>query len=108
MEYMQGGSLTDAIERNLEKITEQRMAHIVKATLSGLAHLHIKAIIHRDIKSDNVLLGKDGDVKLSVSKIFIHAREFSFFCFPAAKEPSQARQGRISRTRLKTALLSIP
>jgi serine/threonine protein kinase len=66
MEYMQGGSLTDTIERSLSLLTEARMANIVKGTLAGLKHLHSQGTIHRDIKSDNILLGRDGAVKLSV------------------------------------------
>lgn len=66
MEYMQGGSLTDTIERRLNLLTEARMAYIVKATLAGLKHLHSQGTIHRDIKSDNILLGRDGAVKLSM------------------------------------------
>ena len=31
----------------------------------GLEHLHSKGVIHRDIKSDNVLLSLNGDIKLS-------------------------------------------
>ncbi|KAJ3024479.1 UNVERIFIED_CONTAM: Protein kinase [Siphonaria sp. JEL0065] len=63
LEYMEGGKLTDIIENN--KITEPQIASICQEIIKGVIHLHKRNIIHRDIKSDNVLIGRDGSIKLT-------------------------------------------
>ncbi|PYH94946.1 Pkinase-domain-containing protein [Aspergillus ellipticus CBS 707.79] len=64
MEFMEGGALTDVIDNN-PVIQEDQIATICVETCRGLAHLHSQNIIHRDIKSDNVLLDRAGHVKIT-------------------------------------------
>ncbi|KAI1828231.1 kinase-like domain-containing protein [Xylaria intraflava] len=64
MEYMEGGALTDVIDNN-PVITEEQISTICLETCRGLQHLHSQNIIHRDIKSDNVLLDARGNVKIT-------------------------------------------
>lgn len=62
MEYMEGGSLTDIVTQNY--MAEREIATICLEVLRGLDYLHSKGIIHRDIKSDNILIGNQGQIKL--------------------------------------------
>ncbi|KAK0953000.1 Protein kinase [Friedmanniomyces endolithicus] len=64
MEFMEGGALTDVIDKN-PSIAEDQIATICLETCKGLIHLHSQNIIHRDIKSDNVLLSSRGAVKIT-------------------------------------------
>jgi protein-serine/threonine kinase len=63
MDFMEGGALTDVIDNNT--ISEAQISCICFETTKGLAHLHGQNIIHRDIKSDNVLLDISGQVKIT-------------------------------------------
>eukprot|EP00058_Branchiostoma_floridae_P018931 XP_002604420.1 hypothetical protein BRAFLDRAFT_220446 [Branchiostoma floridae] len=63
MEFLEGGSLTDIVTHT--KMNEEQIATVCKAVLEALVFLHSWGIIHRDIKSDSILLAHDGKVKLS-------------------------------------------
>jgi len=66
MEYMSGGCLTDILEQfDTVQMNERMIAHVCKETLDGLEYIHSLHRIHRDIKSDNILLGGGGEVKLA-------------------------------------------
>ncbi|XP_076668648.1 serine/threonine-protein kinase PAK mbt isoform X2 [Andrena cerasifolii] len=63
MEYLEGGALTDIVTHS--RMDESQIATVCSQCLKPLAYLHSQGVIHRDIKSDSILLTADGRVKLS-------------------------------------------
>ncbi|MCL2694073.1 MAG: protein kinase, partial [Oscillospiraceae bacterium] len=63
MEYIDGITLTEYIER--QGVLKWRDAlHFVIQILKALQHAHDRGIVHRDIKSQNVMLLSDGTIKV--------------------------------------------
>ncbi|KAG0227683.1 hypothetical protein BGW42_002767 [Actinomortierella wolfii] len=60
MEYAEGGSLTRAIKYALLSRWEDK-ERITQDIIRGLHYLHSNDILHRDLKTDNVLLTKNFD-----------------------------------------------
>ena len=63
MEFMAGGCLTDIVTEH--RLEEGQVASVAAQLLPALAFLHSLGVIHRDLKSDSVLLTLDGVAKLS-------------------------------------------
>ena len=63
MEYIDGITLTEYIER--QGVLKWRDAvHFTVQILRALQHAHDRGIVHRDIKSQNVMLLSDGTIKV--------------------------------------------
>ena len=60
---MGGGPLTAILEQNII-LTEGQIAYVTRESLKALEYIHSMHRMHRDIKSDNILLGENGEVKL--------------------------------------------
>ncbi|KAI3451055.1 hypothetical protein Pfo_007720 [Paulownia fortunei] len=57
--------LTKVISRPEGSLTEPQVKSYMQQLLSGLQHCHERGILHRDIKGSNLLIDKDGVLKIA-------------------------------------------
>lgn len=62
LDYIDGCSLTDIVTETIMR--ETQIAYVTYEVLKGIEYLHNNEVIHRDIKSDNVMVSYAGQVKL--------------------------------------------
>lgn len=77
MEFCEAGSVLDMMRRLRRPLSEDEIAFLAVQVLDGLAYLHSKKIVHRDIKAANVLVTASGACKLgdfgcSASNLSLH------------------------------------
>ncbi len=63
MEYLEGGSLKDVIRKG-ELPIDVASAYAIQIA-EGLSHAHKKEIVHRDLKSENIMLDGNGKLKIT-------------------------------------------
>jgi serine/threonine protein kinase len=63
-EYLEEGSLFDHLHKKKTVIDEERMLLIVEDIALGMNYLHGRKVLHCDLKSSNVLIDSNWNVKL--------------------------------------------
>ncbi|NQU07725.1 MAG: protein kinase, partial [Candidatus Abyssubacteria bacterium] len=63
MEYVEGRTLDDILKEKVRLDTHEAV-RIISQAADGIEHAHRNDIIHRDIKSSNIILDVDGNVKV--------------------------------------------
>lgn len=64
MEYVEGTDLKKYIQEN-HPIPYSKVIKIMSQILSGISYAHRNGVIHRDIKPHNILIDKEGTVKIT-------------------------------------------
>jgi len=62
MEFMKGGTLQQASKAS--KFTVAHVAYVARSVLSALVFMHSRCYAHRDLKSANIMLSIEAEVKL--------------------------------------------
>ncbi|KAJ5620032.1 hypothetical protein N7510_004016 [Penicillium lagena] len=96
-EYVNGGQMLDYIISH-GKLKEKQARKFARQIASALDYSHRNSIVHRDLKIENILISKTGDIKIidfGLSNLFSPKGLLKTFCgslYFAAPELLQARQ----------------
>ncbi len=64
MEYLDGETLKSYLERRGGRLSSSELMRMLQPLLSALNEIHSQGLIHRDISPDNIMILKDGTLKL--------------------------------------------
>lgn len=63
MEYVQGQNLKSMIQMT-KHLSLETVVHVAKQVCEGLAEAHRQGVVHRDLKSQNIMVDKEGNVRI--------------------------------------------
>lgn len=72
MEFLQGGDLMTLL-MDKEVFSEEMSRFYIAQTIMAVDSVHNLNYIHRDLKPDNLIIGRDGHIKLSDFGLCKHA-----------------------------------
>lgn len=96
-EYVNGGQMLDYIISH-GRLKEKQARKFGRQIASALDYCHRNSIVHRDLKIENILISKTGDIKIidfGLSNLFSPRNHLKTFCgslYFAAPELLQAKQ----------------
>jgi len=64
MEYIEGQTLKDYLSQMGGRLPAGQIFEMMKPVMSSLAEIHSVGLIHRDISPDNIMISKEGHMKL--------------------------------------------
>lgn len=65
MELIEGITLKQYMQKRGGKLNWKEALHFITQIMKGLSHAHSRGIIHRDIKPHNIMVLRDGSVKVT-------------------------------------------
>ena len=77
MEYIDGEDLYEVL-RKRRTLSVQELVPLLRALLNGLAAAHAEGVVHLDIKPENLMLKKDGTLKIAdfgIARIYSESME---------------------------------
>jgi len=77
MDYINGGELFFHLQKE-KKFSEERVQYYAAEIVSGLEYLHTAGVIYRDLKPENLLLTRDGNIVMTdfgLSKEGLHDKD---------------------------------